>query len=115
MPSLLCRVELPFFAASKQASTREMGKNHNPVVVLRIRLKFWWMIAMGVKYHHTQFEEENHRRRPVTGVASGGMLFQILSKMTKNCHFFTYRLGGSLNKPSRGVPWYTTSSRDTEG
>ena len=24
-----------------------MGKNHSSVVVLRIRLKFWWMLPMG--------------------------------------------------------------------
>ena len=30
-----------------------MGKNQNSVVVLHIRLKFWWMIPMGVKYNHT--------------------------------------------------------------
>ena len=32
-----------------------MGKNQNSVVVLPIRVKFWWMIPMGVKYNHTKF------------------------------------------------------------
>ena len=40
-----------------------MGKNQNSVVVLHIRLKFWWMILMGVKYNHTKFEQESQRRR----------------------------------------------------
>ena len=35
-----------------------MGKNQNSVVVLQIRVKFWWMIPMGVKYNHTKFEQE---------------------------------------------------------
>ena len=33
---------------------REMAKNQNSVVVLQIRVKFWWMIPMGVKYNHTK-------------------------------------------------------------
>ena len=35
-----------------------MGKNQNSVVVLQIRLKFWSMIPMGVKYNQTEFEQE---------------------------------------------------------
>ena len=35
-----------------------MGKNQNSVVMLQIRLKFWWMIPMGVKYNHTRFEQK---------------------------------------------------------
>ena len=31
-----------------------MGKNQTSVVVLWIRVKFWWMIPMGVKYNHTK-------------------------------------------------------------
>ena len=31
-----------------------MGKNQTFVVVLQIRVKFWWMIPMGVKYNHTK-------------------------------------------------------------
>ena len=38
-----------------------MGKNQNSVVVLQIRLKFWWMIPMGVKYNDTKFEQETQR------------------------------------------------------
>ena len=30
-----------------------MGKNQNSVVVLQIRVKFWCMIPMGMKYNHT--------------------------------------------------------------
>ena len=36
-----------------------MGENQTSVVVLRIRLKFWWMIPMGVKYNHTKFLARN--------------------------------------------------------
>ena len=35
-----------------------MAKNHISVVVLQIRVKFWCMIPMGVKYNHTKFEQE---------------------------------------------------------
>ena len=35
-----------------------MGKNQNSVVVLQIRLKFWWMIPMGVRDNHTKYEPE---------------------------------------------------------
>ena len=35
-----------------------MGKNQNSVVVLQFRVKFWWMIPMGVKYNHTKFESK---------------------------------------------------------
>ena len=31
-----------------------MDKNQISVVLLWIRLKFWWMIPMGVKYNHTR-------------------------------------------------------------
>ena len=61
-----------------------MGKNHNPVVVLCIRLKFWWMIPMGVKYNHTKFEQETQRWRPGTAVAAGGPQFQKLQFRAKN-------------------------------
>ena len=55
-----------------------MGKNQNSVVVLQIRLKFWWMIPMGVKYNHTKFEQETQRWRPGTGFPSSDLNF-------KNC------------------------------
>ena len=67
-----------------------MGKNQNSVVVLRIRLKFWWMIPMGVKYNHTEFEQETQRWRPGTGFASGGPSFQKLSKMARKCLFLAF-------------------------
>ena len=48
VPSLGSRVDLPGLASKQQqpaaaaaASTREVGKNDNSVVVFRIRLKFW--------------------------------------------------------------------------
>ena len=55
-----------------------MGQNQNSVVVLQIRVKFWWMIPMGVKYNHTKFEQKTQRWRPGTGFARGGPQFQKL-------------------------------------
>ena len=52
-----------------------MGKDQTSVVVLRIHMKFWCMIPMGVKYNHTKFELETQRWRPGTGFASGGPYF----------------------------------------
>ena len=65
-----------------------MGKNQISVVVLQIRLKFWGIIPMGVKYIHTKFEPETQRWRPGTGVASGGPQFQKLQLRAKNSHFW---------------------------
>ena len=65
-----------------------MGKNQNSVVVLQIRMKFSWMIPMGVKYNHTKFEQETQRWRPATGFASGGPQFQKLQFRAKNSHFW---------------------------
>ena len=45
-----------------------MGKNQDSVVVLQIRLKFWWMIPMGVKYNHTKFEQENSTVAATNGI-----------------------------------------------
>ena len=67
-----------------------MGENQNSVVLLRIRLKFWWMIPMGVKYNHTEFEQETQRWRPGKGFASGGPRFQKLSKMARKCLFLAF-------------------------
>ena len=65
-----------------------MGKNQYSVVVLQIRVKFWWMMPMGVKYNHTKFEQENPRWRPGTVVASGGPRFQKLQFRAKSSHFW---------------------------
>ena len=78
-----------------------MGKNQNSVVVLRIRLKFWWMIPMGVKYNHTEFEQETQRWRPGMGFASGGPRFQNLSKMARKCLLFGICM--CLSGPWRGA------------
>ena len=64
-----------------------MGKNQTSVVVLRIRLKFWWMIPMGVRDNHTKYEPETQRWRPGTGVTSGRPRFQKLEFRAKNSHF----------------------------
>ena len=45
-----------------------MGKDQTSVVVLQMRLKFWCMIPMGVKYNHTKFEQETQRWRPGTAI-----------------------------------------------
>ena len=65
-----------------------MGKNQNSVVVLWIRLKFWCMIPMGVKYNHTKFEQDSQRWQPGTGFASGKPRFQKLQFRAKNSHFW---------------------------
>ena len=57
-------------------------------MVLEIRLELWWMILMGVKYNHTQFEQETQQWRPETGFASGGPQFQKLQFRAKNSHFW---------------------------
>ena len=64
-----------------------MGKNQNSVVGLQIRVKFWWMIFMGVKYNQTKFEQETRRWRPGTGFASGGPKFQKLQLGPKTAIF----------------------------
>ena len=45
-----------------------MGKNQNSVVVLQIRVKFRWMIPMGVKYNHKKFEQETQGWRHGNGI-----------------------------------------------
>ena len=65
-----------------------MGKNQKSVVVLWIRVKFWWMIPMGVKYNHTKFEQGTRRCWPGTGFASGGPQFQKLQFRAKNSLFW---------------------------
>ena len=64
-----------------------MGENQTSVVVLQIRLKFWWMIPMGVKYNHTKFEQETRQWRLGTAFASGRPPFQKLQFRAKNSHF----------------------------
>ena len=65
-----------------------MGKNQNSIVVLRIRVKFWWMIPMGVRDNHTKYEPETQRWRLGTGVASGEPQFPKLQFKAKNSHFW---------------------------
>ena len=64
-----------------------MGKNQTSVVVLQIRVKFWCMIPMGVKYNHTKFEQKTQRWRPGTGFARGGPQFQKLQFRAKTAIF----------------------------
>ena len=85
-----------------------MAKNHNSVVVLQIRVKFWWMIPMGVKYNHTKFEQETQRWRPGTGFASGGPRFQKLQFRAKNSHFWAKKaLEPIQNGQTKGNGGYT--------
>ena len=89
-----------------------MGKNQNSVVVLHIRLKFWWMIPMGVKYNHTKFERGSQRWRPGTGFASGGPRFQKLQFRGKNSHFWAKKaLVHIQNGQTKGNGGYTSHVR----
>ena len=86
-----------------------MGKNQISVVVLQIRLKFWWMIPMGVKYNHTKFEHETRRWRPGTGFASGIPQFQKLQFRAKNSHFWAKKaLEHIQNGQTKGNGGYTS-------
>ena len=76
-------VDLTGLASKQAASTREMGKNHSSIVVLRIRPKFWWMLPMGVRDNHTRYEPETQRWRPGTGIACAGPPFQHLQFRAK--------------------------------
>ena len=60
-----------------------MGENNSSVVVLRIRLKFLWMLPMGVRDNHTKYELETQRWLPGTGVASAGPPLQKLQFRAK--------------------------------
>ena len=64
-----------------------MGKNQTSVLGLQLRMKFWWTIAMAVKYNHTKFERQTQQWQPGTVVASGGPQFQKLQFRAKNSHF----------------------------
>ena len=69
---------------SKQQAQAKWAKHHNSIVVLWIRLNFWWMIPMGVKNHHTKYEPKTQRRWPGTHVASGRPPFHKLQFRAKN-------------------------------
>ena len=85
-----------------------MGKNQNSVVVLRIWLKFWWMIPMGVRDNPTKYEPETQRWRPGTAVASGGPRFQKLQFRAKNSHFWAKKaLEPIQNGQTKGNGGYT--------
>ena len=85
-----------------------MGKNQTSVVVLLIKLKFWWMIPMGVRDNHTKFEQETQRWRPGTVVASGGPRFQKLQFRAKNSDFWAKRAPEHIqNGQTKGNGGYT--------
>ena len=63
---------------------------------------------MGVKYNHTKFEQENRRRWPGTGFASGGPQFQKLHFKAKNNHFSAKKaLKPIQNGQTKGNSGYT--------
>ena len=85
-----------------------MGKTQTSVMVLRIWLKFWCMIPMGVKYNHTKFERETRRWRPGTGFANGGHQFQKLQFRAKTSHFWAKKaLEHIQNGQTKGNGGYT--------
>ena len=90
-----------------------MGKNQISAVVLRIWLKFWWMIPMGVKYNHAKYEPKTKRWRPGRAVASGGPRFQKLQFRAKSSHFWA-KTGreSSQNGQAKGDGGYTPGAID---
>ena len=91
-----------------------MGENRNSVVVLQIRVKFWWMVAIGVRDNHTKYEPKNQRWRPGTGVASGGRRFQKLQFRAKNSHFLGQNSPRTHSKrPNEGKVWVHSMCRLT--
>ena len=85
-----------------------MGENQNSVVVLQSRVKFWWMIPIGVKYNHTTFEQETQRSRSGTGFASGEPQFQKLQLRAKNGHFWAKKAWEHIqNGQTKGNGGYT--------
>ena len=88
---------------------REMGENHNSVVVLRIRPKFWWMLPMGVRDNHTKYEPKTQRWQPGTGVASAGPPFQNLQFRAKISLFLPkLALEPNENGQMKGNSGYST-------
>ena len=83
-----------------------MGKNQNAIVMLRIWLKFWWMIPMGVRDNHTKFEQETKRWRPGTVVAGGRP--QKLEFRAKKSHFWAKTAPEPIqNGQTKGKGGYT--------
>ena len=75
-------------------------------MVLRIRLKLWWMIPMGVRDNQTKYELETQRWRPGTGFASGGPRFQKLQFRAKKKPFFGQNSPRTHSKrPNKGKVW----------
>ena len=96
-------------SSKQQASTREMGKNHSSVVVLRIRPQFWWMLPMGVRDNHTKYEHETQRWRPGTALASAGPPFQNLQFRAKIGRFLPKTaLEPAENGQMKGNSGYST-------
>ena len=89
---------------------REMGKNHSPVVVLRIRPKFWSMLRMGVRHNHRKYEPQTQQSQPRTAVASTGDPFPNL-QFGPNAAFFLFTkaaLEVAKNGQNKGYSGYPT-------
>ena len=86
-----------------------MGGNHNSVVVLQIRPKFWWMLPMGVRDNHTKYEPETQRWRSGTCIASAGPPFQNLHSRAKISLFLPKTaLEPAKNGQMKGNSGYST-------
>ena len=76
--------------------------------MLQIRVKLWWMIPIGVKYNHTNYEQETQRWRLGTGFGSGGPKFQKLQLRAKNSYFWAKKaLENIQNGQTKGNGGYT--------
>ena len=63
---------------------------------------------MGVKYNHTNFEQETQRWRPGTGFTSGRPQFQKLQVRAKNSHFWAKKAPEHIqNSKTKGNGGYT--------
>ena len=89
---------------------REMGKNHSSIVVLRIWPIFLWMVPIGVRDNHTQYEPKTKHWRPGTAIASAGALIQNLqfSAKTGLCFNTKTALEPTKNGQMKGNSGFST-------
>ena len=72
-----------------------MGNTAISITIVRIRPKFWWMVAMGVRDNHTKFEQETQQWLPGTS----GSRLQNLSRMAKKKAYIFGQFG------CQACPW----------
>ena len=79
-------------------------------MVLQIQPKFWWMLPMGVRDNHTNYEPQTQRWRPGTSVTSTGPAFQKLQVRAKISLFFLPKtaLEPAGNGQMKGNSGYST-------